>query len=150
MVLVMLILAGIGWLAESRFDLFEWFHDLSRSYEDIELDGLVPCALLVLVGAFLDTYRLHQQALRERERLRVIMEMAATVAHQVNDPLTTMIAHLEMLSEDTLEDPALRDRLAAMREAAWRIAGRIKQLNEIRGYHPRDAGVGPHLLDLSS
>ena len=75
-VLVMLILAGVGWLLESRLNLFEWFYNVSRPYETLALDGLVPGILLVLIGAFLDTYRAHQHSLRERERLRIMMEMA--------------------------------------------------------------------------
>jgi signal transduction histidine kinase len=148
MVLVMLILAGVGWLLESRLDLFEWFFRLSRPYEDLELDGLVPGVLLVLAGAFFDTYRAHEAAVRERERLRVMMEMATTVAHEVNDPLTTIIAHLEVAVEEMDPDDPQRDRLASLREAAWRMASRIRQLTEIREYRPREVGVGPRVIDL--
>ena len=147
-VLVMLILAGVGWLLESRLHLFEWFYAVSRPYETLELDGLIPGILLVLAGAFFDTYRAHQAAVRERERLRVMMEMAATVAHEVNDPLTTIIAHLEMAVEEMEPDDPQRDRVASLREAAWRMAGRIKQLTEIREYRAREVGVGPRLIDL--
>lgn len=149
MVLVMLILAGVGWLLESRLHLFEWFYAVSRPYETLELDGLIPGILLVLAGAFFDTYRAHQAALRERERLRVMMEMAATVAHEVNDPLTTIIAHLEVAVEEMEPDDPQRDRVASLREAAWRMAGRVKQLTEIREYRAREVGVGPRLIDLS-
>ena len=148
MVLVMLILAGVGWLLESRLHLFEWFYAVSRPYETLELDGLIPGILLVLTGAFFDTYRAHQAAVRERERLRVMMEMAATVAHEVNDPLTTIIAHLEVAVEEMEPDDPQRDRVASLREAAWRMAGRIKQLTEIREYRAREVGVGPRLIDL--
>ena len=149
MVLVMLILAGVGWLAESRLDLFEWFYTVSRPYETLELDGLVPGVFLVLIGAFLDTYRVHQESLRERERLRVMMETAATLAHEVNDPLTTIIAHLEVAVEEMDPDDPQRDRLASLREAAWRMSSRVKQLTEIREYRPRDFGVHPRVLDIS-
>jgi signal transduction histidine kinase len=148
MVLVMLILAGVGWLLESKLNLFEWFYDFSRQYETIALDGLVPGILLVLVGAFLDTYRAHQQSVRERDRLQVMMEMAATVAHEVNDPLTTIIAHLEVAVEEMEPDDPQRDRMTSIREAAWRMASRVKQLTEIREYRPREVGVGPRLIDL--
>jgi signal transduction histidine kinase len=148
MVLVMLILAGVGWLLESKLNLFEWFYDFSRQYETIALDGLVPGILLVLVGAFLDTYRAHQQSVRERDRLQVMMEMAATVAHEVNDPLTTIIAHLEVAVEEMEPDDPQRDRMTSIREAAWRMASRVKLLTEIREYRPREVGVGPRLIDL--
>ncbi len=148
MVLVMLILAGAGWLLESRLSLFEWFYRISRPYETLELDGLLPGILLVLVGAFFDTYRAHQASLRERERLQVMMEMAATVAHEVNDPLTTIIAHLEVAVEELDPDDPQRDRFASLREAAWRMASRVKQLTEIREYRPREVGVGPRLINL--
>ncbi len=149
MVLVMLILAGVGWLAESRLELFEWFYTVSRPYETLELDGLIPGVFLVLIGAFLDTYRVHQESLRERERLRVMMETAATLAHEVNDPLTTIIAHLEVAVEEMDPDDPQRDRLASLREAAWRMSSRVKQLTELREYRPRDFGVHPRVLDIS-
>ncbi len=145
----MLILAAVGWLIEAHFDLFEWFHGVSRAYEHVALDGLVPGVLLVLLGAFFDTYRAHHQAQRERERFRVMMEMAATIAHEIHDPLTTLIAHLELSGDELDIGHPMRDRLASMREAAWRIADRIKRLREIREYRPRDVGVSPRLLDLS-
>jgi signal transduction histidine kinase len=148
MVLVMLILAGLGWLLESQLSVVEWFYTVTRPYETLELDGLVPGALLVLLGAFLDTYRVHQRTMRERERLQVMMEMAATVAHEVNDPLTTIIAHLEVAVEEMDADDPHRDRIASLREAAWRLAARIKKLSELREYRPREVGVMPRLLDL--
>lgn len=150
MVLVMLVLAGVGWLAEAGLDLFERFFILSRPYETLELDGLVPGLLLVLAGAFIDTFRAHQRALRERERLRVMMEMAYTIAHEINDPLTTIIAHLEAAIDDLDPHDPHRDRYASLREAAWRIAERVKRLTEVREYRPRDVGVGPRLIDLAS
>lgn len=149
MVLVMLILAGIGWLVEARLDLFERFYAASRASEPLELDGLVPGLFLVLIGAFLDTFRAHQRAQRERERLRVMTEMATTIAHEINDPLTTIIAHLEQAVEEMEPDDPQRDRLASLREAAWRMAARLKLLTEVRAYHPRDVGIGPRLIDLS-
>jgi len=76
------------------------------------------------------------------------MEMAATIAHEVNDPLTTIIAHLEVAVEELDPDDPQRDRFASLREAAWRMAGRVKQLSEIREYRPREVGVGPRLINL--
>jgi signal transduction histidine kinase len=149
MVLVMLILAGIGWLAEANLNLFEWFYRFSRPYETIALDGLVPGIFLVLLGAFLDTYRKHEESVRERERLRVMMETAATLAHEVNDPLTTIIAHLEVAVEEMDPDDPQRDRLASLREAAWRMSSRVKQLTDLREYRPRDFGISPRVLDIS-
>jgi signal transduction histidine kinase len=149
MVLVMLILAGLGWLAEASLHVFEWFYHVSRPYETINLDGLVPGFFLVLLGAFLDTYRKHVESVREQERLRVMMETAATLAHEVNDPLTTIIAHLEVAVEEMDPDDPQRDRLASLREAAWRMSSRVKQLTELREYRPRDFGIHPRVLDIS-
>jgi signal transduction histidine kinase len=150
MVLVMLTLAGLGWLVEAHFEVFEWFHAVSRPYEAFQLDGLMPGILLVLFGAFLDTYRAYHLGRRERERLRVMMEMATTVAHEINDPLTTLIAQLELASDEIAADHPLRPRLSTASEAAWRIAERVRRLNELREYRPRDVGVGPRVIDLSA
>jgi hypothetical protein len=135
MVLVMLILAGIGWLCESRLDLFERFYVVSRTYETLQLDGLVPGLLLVFLGAFLDTYRRHQRTLHERERLLAMLTMAFTVAAEINDPLTTIIAELELAVGELHPESPMYRNLAPSRDAAWTIANRIKRLTELPEFH---------------
>lgn len=151
MVLVMLILAGIGWLCESRLDLFERFYDASRTYETLQFDGLVPGALLVLLGAFLDTYRRHQKMMHERERLLAMLGMAFKAAAEINDPLTMIIADLELaVGQSHPESPAYRN-LAPTRDAAWMIANRIQRLTELPEFHQvRWNGQIASLLDLSN
>jgi hypothetical protein len=145
-VLVMLSLAGIGWLAEARFGLFEWYYEASREYEALQADGLVPCALLVLLGAFLDTYRAHQHALRERERIRAEMNMALRAAEEINEPLALIIANLEMVVPRMHPGNSYYPELRPVREAAWTILDRVRELTEIATLSSRERARLPSLI----
>jgi len=118
-------------LADAHKELTAWTQTLEDRVEDKTAE--LQRAQTILVAS---------------EKMAALGKLAATVAHEVNDPLTTIIAHLEMAVEEMEPDDPQRDRLASLREAAWRMAGRVKQLTEIREYRAREVGVGPRLIDL--
>lgn len=78
-----------------------------------------------------------QKALREMalraERLGAIGEIVATVRHEVNNPLTTVIGNVELLIERHGEkDKDLRRRLEIILDNALRIAEIVTKLKEIK------------------
>jgi hypothetical protein len=145
-VLIMLSLAGIGWLLEARFALFEWYYQISRQYEALHAAGLVPCVLLVLLGAFLDTYRAHQEVLRERERIRAEMNMALRAAKEINEPLALIIANLEMVVPRMHPGNTFCSELQQVRDAAWTILDRVRELTEITTLPNRERDQLPSLI----
>jgi hypothetical protein len=145
-VLVMLSLAGIGWLSEARFGLVEWYYQVTREYETLHAAGLIPCVLMVLWGAFLDTYRAHQHVLRERERIRAQMHMALRAAQEINDPLALVIANLEMVVPPLHPTSQLYFQLQPVREAAWTILDRVRELTAIACLPRRETAALPSLI----
>ena len=87
-------------------------------------------------------------ALRRREFIRP----AFRVLNELADAVLGIERHHVDRAADIVEemdpDDPQRDRLASLREAAWRMASRIRQLTEIREYRPREVGVGPRVIDL--
>lgn len=64
-------------------------------------------------------------------RLDVARQLAATLNHEINNPLFIVSATLEDLLAET-SDPAAQRRLRAALDAVWRVASAVKQLQEIR------------------
>jgi len=64
----------------------------------------------------------------ERTRVIAMKDFAAAVAHQVSNPLTTIMVDTELLLEQTAEDEALNKSLLAVYRAGRRIAEVVQRL----------------------
>ena len=91
------------------------------------------------VGTALDNARLYSETLRELEKLRrthtqlvyaeklsAIGELASGVAHEINNPLTTILGQAHLLMDHREVTPYVRSRLETIADEASR-AGRIVQ-----------------------
>lgn len=83
--------------------------------------------------------QLHVEA-RERERVHArlvdasrmsaVGELAAAVAHEVNNPLTGVLGYADLLLADTSLSPGVREDLGVVRAEAIRVRDRIRVLLE--------------------
>ena len=74
-----------------------------------------------------------RQQLADTERTRsaraeVVSRLALGVAHEINNPLTTISGWIQMLSADRADDPKLAEILRSIKEDADRIAAVVRQL----------------------
>jgi signal transduction histidine kinase len=69
-----------------------------------------------------------QAALARGDRLAAVGTMAASVAHEVNNPLTTVLGYAKLLLEDKREDHPDRPGLELIAEEAARMKGIIGNL----------------------
>ncbi|MDA0712011.1 MAG: GAF domain-containing protein [bacterium] len=108
---------------------------------------------LAIVAAALTHARTYQQLLasqalvRETERLKVLMETAGAAAHEINQPLQSIVGFSEML----LDNPDQVNRVKMLETimlAATKISHILKNMLDIRQYQTK-AYVGDHeIVDL--
>jgi len=96
----------------------------SSRYEEIVLFY----AFGILIGLLVDRERMETQLRRDQEYLAVLGEAAATVAHELKNPVITIGATIQkLLSKTNLEDPN-RERLAIIRKECQRIEILLKDM----------------------
>ncbi len=71
-----------------------------------------------------------QTHLVQAARLATIGEMAAGIAHQINNPLTTIIAEAQMLLRNLPVDHPERESAEAIQQAGWRLQEAVQRLTE--------------------
>ncbi len=66
--------------------------------------------------------RLHSMymQLSENRRMATVGELASNIAHQINNPLTTIIAEAQLALQDLDNPSPMRTSLTAIEEAGWR------------------------------
>lgn len=71
-----------------------------------------------------------QVQLSQAARLAAIGELASGVAHQISNPLTTVIAETQLLLRATPPDAPAREALAAIESGGWRAQQAVNKLLE--------------------
>lgn len=126
-----------------------------RRPEDMRLlQGLVTQAATAIDNARLyfdlqrsmDNLKQAQAKLVETARLSAIGELAAVVAHQIHNPLTTVIADAELLLRDLEADHPMHAGVAAIHRAGKRSSAVVKRLLSTAR---REPGEKPHTLNLN-
>jgi PAS domain S-box-containing protein len=78
------------------------------------------------------------QETRERlavaEKAALVSELAGAAAHELNQPLTSVLGFSELLFRRTVEKEKGRDELAAILREAERMAGIVKKIGKITRY----------------
>jgi two-component system sensor histidine kinase HydH len=75
----------------------------------------------ILIGLLVDRERLESELRQDQEHLAVLGEAAATIAHELKNPVITIGAYIQRILQKTdLEDPN-RERLAVIRRECQRI-----------------------------
>ncbi len=72
-----------------------------------------------------------QQQLLHAARMKAMGELAAAIAHQINNPLTTIIADAELLLEDTAPTDRNYDSVRAILRAGQRAASVARRLTSV-------------------
>jgi len=67
-----------------------------------------------------------------RQRLQAIGEIAAAVAHEVNNPLAAALGTLDLVLLRTDLAPDVRRELTSSRRQMWRIASVLAELTDVR------------------
>lgn len=93
--------------------------------------------------------RLHQaqDELRSRERQALVAELAGAAAHELNQPLTSVIGYAELLRR-RLEDPATRRGLDVIIAESERMAEIVRKVGRITHYETKSYVGSTKIVDL--
>lgn len=97
-----------------------WGQVVSRPQQDNEM----------MIGVSLDiTARKNAETLiREKDRLEAAAKLAGSLAHEINNPLTSILGAVYMLGQGPLPDPALVRYVKIAAEETQRVARLAKQI----------------------
>jgi signal transduction histidine kinase len=68
---------------------------------------------------------------REAEALRAVTKLANAAAHEINNPLAVIVAHLDLLEKRHRDDPDVIHRIGHARTACRRITEMIEHMGRI-------------------
>ena len=77
----------------------------------------------------------------QKDHLDVLQRLAGGMAHEINNPLTTLCGWLEMMELDEGRDAEKRERLASIRREALRIAQVVKYLSAFAQGPPEERSL---------
>ncbi|MBV9928605.1 MAG: DUF4118 domain-containing protein [Acidobacteria bacterium] len=123
--------ALVSWLNGTRKRLLDEREKLLnqiRGFND-ELRGKVAAATEELASANSSLFD-SQQRLARSERLAVVGQMAASLAHEVGTPLHSISGHLELLGTSHLHDADTQRRVRVIQHQVDFIVGTVKRLLE--------------------
>ena len=89
-----------------------------------------------------------QEELRGRERMAIVAELAGAAAHELNQPLTSVIGYAELLRRKLEPDPQLSSAAAIIIRESERMAEIVRKVGKITKYETKSYVGGAKILDL--
>lgn len=147
---------GPGRLEDYRVDM------LSSSGEQIQvtlsaaliMDGDRPVGSVGVFTDIRDKLRMEarlmkaQDELRAREKQAVVAELAGAAAHELNQPLTSVIGYAELLRRNLEDNPQLQNAATVIISESERMAEIVRKVGKITRYETKSYVGGAKILDL--
>jgi len=89
-----------------------------------------------------------QKAVVEEARLRVLLQMAGATAHELSQPLTTLLGHVELLMDDPQLPESVANRLEKIQASGKRISTIVRKIRTMRRYQTMAYADGATIVDL--
>jgi len=89
-----------------------------------------------------------QEELRSREKQALVAELAGAAAHELNQPLTSVIAYAEMLRRQLKDNETLRHHAEVIVSEGERMAEIVRKVGKITKYETKNYVGGARILDL--
>jgi C4-dicarboxylate-specific signal transduction histidine kinase len=83
-----------------------------------------------------ETLQLLQRRVVRQERLAAVGSLAAGIAHEINNPLQTILGAAELLERTAADDPAVRQHIAAIKAQGTRANEIIRSLSHFAAQDP--------------
>jgi PAS domain S-box-containing protein len=89
-----------------------------------------------------------RERLAKAEKAALVSELAGAAAHELNQPLTSVLGFSELLFRRTVEKEKGRDELAAILREAERMAGIVKKIGKITRYETTGYVGNTRIVDI--
>ncbi|MFU8802664.1 MAG: PAS domain S-box protein [Bradymonadaceae bacterium] len=87
--------------------------------------------------------------LERTQRQAVVAELAGAAAHELNQPLTSLLGYAELLRRGPPEDPKFYERaVETIYNEAQRVANIVRRIGRITSYKTKDYVGGQRIVDL--
>jgi two-component system cell cycle response regulator len=89
-----------------------------------------------------------QNTLLEEERLKVLIQMAGATAHELSQPLTSMLCNIDLLKKEIEEPTHCAMYLDSIEKDSKRIAATIRRIRNIRHYDIKPYYGSSFIIDI--
>ncbi|MEO1481094.1 MAG: PAS domain S-box protein [Myxococcota bacterium] len=89
-----------------------------------------------------------QRQLQVTERQAVAIELAGTAAHELNQPLTSILGYAEMMKSRISEEDRNRKPIEVICRETERMAGIVRKIGQLTSYKTQPYVGGSSILDL--
>ncbi|MBL7205815.1 MAG: diguanylate cyclase [Desulfobacteraceae bacterium] len=89
-----------------------------------------------------------QKMVIEEERLKVLLQMAGATAHEMNQPLMSLLGNIDLMRANGDDPEKLTRRLREIETAGKRISGIVKKTQDISHYETKPYIEGISIVDL--
>lgn len=129
---------------------------VQKGAQDYLIKGQTPVDLLIRSLQYaIERHQLKQkltdaqQKLMDAEKLRVLIETAGAAAHEINQPLTAIFGHVELILASDPQNP-FRDDLLFIQEAAQRIREIVRNMGEVQQYQTKEYIGDTKIIDFGN
>jgi len=89
-----------------------------------------------------------QEELRSREKQAIVAELAGAAAHELNQPLTSVIGYAELLRRQLEDHPQLAHAASVIVGESERMAEIVRKVGKITKYETKSYVGAAKILDL--
>ncbi len=86
----------------------------------------------------------HQDSIVEQERLKTLLQMAGTTAHELGQPLTVLLGNIELMGIYKDNPEKMARGMVKVKEAGVRISSIVRKIQSIR-----QVEIKPYVKDIS-
>jgi two-component system cell cycle response regulator len=90
----------------------------------------------------------NQKSVIEEERLKALLEMSGTTAHELNQPLTSLLGHIELIKLRKDNPLKLAHHIDIIESAGKRIADIAKKISDLGLDEKKDSGSDSFIIDI--
>ena len=147
---------GVGYLEQTRREVKRKGGELIpvNMTASIIYEGGHEVATVGIFSDLRDRIRIEQRLLAAQEKLQItekqalVAELAGAAAHELNQPLTSILGYAQLIQRQSAPDAAHLRAVGVIRAEAERMADIVKKIGRITKYETMPYVGGASILDL--